>query len=155
MKTLAIFSLAFAVLLPAVAVAADPVLTVTEPGLGTWQCEGPAMTPVVLAVAASTDLAFSWLGDASGYGGIILGYRYGWDLVDPDNPTDPGWATPGYVPGLLAAPTIAFAAGEHSLHIVVADMAGGLTRAWFQVQVSPPTAAENTSWGQLKAAFRR
>jgi len=141
-------------LVPAAAMAADPVLTVTEPDIDTWVWEGVATAPIAVEVASGADLDFSWLGDASGYGGTILGYRYGWDIVDPDDPDDPGWATPGYVADLLAAPTVVFEFGVHSLHVEVADTDGGLTRAWYSLVIAPPVSAAATSWGGLKAAFR-
>lgn len=145
---------ALLILLPAVANAADPLLSVTESSLGTWNFEGVATEYVVLDVAANDDLNFSWLGDASGYGGTILGYRYGWDIVDPDDPSDPGWMTAGYVADLLAAPTVSFGSGFHTLHVEAMDADGGLTRAWIALVVSPVVPVEARSWGHLKAGFR-
>ena len=155
MKFRTLVILALSIMLPAAAVAQDPVLTVTEPELGTWEFTGLVAAPIALGVPSEYGLEFGWLGDASGYGGTILGYRYGWDIVDPDNPFDPGWTTPGYVVDLLAAPTISFTHGEHSLHVEVADTAGGLTRAWFTLQIAPPVAVEARTWGAVKTLFGR
>lgn len=141
-------------LLPATAMAADPLLAVSEPSLGTWNFEGMAAEPIVLDVAAGTSLAFGWLGDAGGYGEDIVGYRYGWDVADPDDPADPGWMNVGYVADLLAAPAVSFYSGVHTLHVLVADTAGGLTRAWLMLAISPTVPVEAKSWGQLKASFR-
>ncbi len=69
-------------------------------------------------------MEFSWVGDASWYGGVIAGYRYGWDLVDPSDPNDPGWTTSGYELGLTAAPPQNLSLGTHTLHIMVIDEQG-------------------------------
>jgi hypothetical protein len=142
-------------LAPALALAADPVLSVTEPGLGSWDFEGLAASPVVLEVTENAELNFGWLGDASGYGGTIQGYRFGWDLTDPDDPLDPGWTTAGYELDLLAAPPRSFAGGVHTLHVACADDAGGLSRAWFRLEIVPTVPATRTGWGAVKEAFRR
>jgi hypothetical protein len=150
----ALLVLALVALLPAAAVANNPMLTVTESELGTWDFEGLAAVPVVLEVTADTNLNFSWLGDASGYGGVILGYRYGWDVVDPDDPVDPGWATSGYVADLLFAPPVSFSQGLHILYVEVVDAAGGLTRAWFYLDIGSVGASAAKSWGHVKSTFR-
>jgi hypothetical protein len=139
-------------LLPAVSAAQSPVLTVTEPELGSWVFEGLDTPVVELQVLSGEALDFSWIGDASGYSGTVAGYRYGWDVMDPTDPNDPGWAT-GFQAGLLAAPTQSFSAGVHTLFVEVMDDADGLTRAGFLLTVQVvPSAAQ--SWGAVKGDFK-
>ncbi|MCP5115980.1 MAG: hypothetical protein GY953_34560, partial [bacterium] len=48
-------------------------------------------------IASGQPLNFQWLASAEVYGGEIASYRHGWDLLDVDDPNDPGWTGP---PGL-------------------------------------------------------
>ena len=45
-------------------------------------------------IPANSNITFTWQGRAEEYGGLISGYSYGLDLIDPEaeNPEDPGWA---------------------------------------------------------------
>jgi len=130
-----------------------PVLTVWEANNGQWEFTGGVPGPIELVVEVDVALEFSWLADASGYGGIITGYRYGWDVADPDDPDDPGWAT-DFQPDLLSAPPQSFSEGLHSLHILAQDSEEGMSRAWFLLDVQPNVPAVTTSWGSVKAVFR-
>lgn len=65
--------------------AADPypVLTVTVENNGIWTFIGLDSPWLELNVDGDDpDLELSLIGDACGYGGTIIGYRYGWDLTD-------------------------------------------------------------------------
>ena len=131
---------------------ANPHLTVLEPSLGTWEfleTDGPL---VELDVTAGDLLQFSWTADASWYGGIIAGYRYGWDLINPFDAFDPGWAT-GLEPDLLAAAPRSFAEGTHTFHIWVQDEEGLWTLAGFQLTIVPPVANETVTWSDIKALY--
>ena len=133
---------------------ANPHLTVQEPSLGDWlfiETDGPL---VELEVTAGDLLQFSWSADASWYGGVVAGYRYGWDLINPFDPMDPNWATPGLVPGMLSAAPRSFSAGVHTLYIWVQDEEGLWTLAGFQLDVQPPVANRALTWGSVKAEYR-
>jgi hypothetical protein len=143
-----------ALLLPVIVAAAPaPILDVDEPALGSWSFEGTADPMVLLQVTTVTELSFSWLGDASGYGGTVTGYRYGWDVADPDDFNDPGWATAGYELDLLSAPPRSFLAGVHTLYVAAIDDAQGLTWAGFLIQVEPPVSVTASTWGAVKVEF--
>lgn len=129
----------------------NPYLTVQEPGFGTWvftEIESPL---VVVEAAGGTPLEFTWSADASWYGGTIAGYRYGLDLMDPDDVHDPGWTTPDFVPDLLAADPIDFPSGVHTLHIMVVDEEGSWTRAGFLLDFTAPVSNQRLTWGALKS----
>jgi hypothetical protein len=81
-------------------------------------------------------VAFYWWADARDYNGMIASCRHGWDLLDPNDPLDPGWAVePGLDPANLATEPISFATGEHVLTIRVIDDFGQVTtrRVWLAV----------------------
>lgn len=94
-----------------------PEVTVCETFLG---CR--SISEVLVEIAAGQPLNFSWIGDASSYGGTIVSYRHGWDLTDPDDPNDPGWAVPpGLAPENLYAEEQFFQDGLHRLTLRVED----------------------------------
>ena len=132
-----------------------PILTVSESSFGaTWVFDGPATPPVTLPVPHGQPLTFSWLGDASGYAGIILGYRAGWDITDPADELDPGWLQPGFDSALLSAPPRSFPAGMHTFHVLVSDMGGRRTLATFLLDIQPEVSGDDRSWGEVKILYR-
>ena len=73
-------------------------------------------------VAPRQPLNFSWIASAEAYGGTIVSYRHGWDLIDPDDPNDPGWAVPpGTAPANMYAPEHTFVDGYHTFTVRVVD----------------------------------
>jgi hypothetical protein len=92
--------------------------------------------PVPIAIDPGQVVAFYWWVDARDYNGMIASCRHGWDLLDPNDPLDPGWAVePGLDPANLATEPISFATGEHVLTIRVIDDFGQVTtrRVWLAV----------------------
>lgn len=75
-----------------------PDFVVSEPFLGSTQSSewiGPDGGSI--AIAGGQPLNFSWTANATAYNGTIVSMRHGWDLIDVNDPNDPGWAVP---PGL-------------------------------------------------------
>jgi hypothetical protein len=94
-------------------------------------------------VAAGQEMAFTWSADVSGYAGIVEGYRYGWDVADPNDPGDPAWVDlPGISAQFRRTQPRAFASGSHTLTIEVIDNSDQVTRALIQVNVVPVPAPE-------------
>ena len=112
-----------------------PLLTVTEQFLGT---EAAVATNSVRSfeIAADQALNFTWIGDGSEYGGIIEAYRYGWDVTDPEDPNDPGWAVPwGSGPSWQRAPTQRFQIGAHNFVVQCRDNSGTISRLIYLLNV--------------------
>jgi hypothetical protein len=109
-----------------------PLLRMNERGMGGMIFTPLTADPAVLTVPAGIELRFSWVADASADGQEITGYRYGWDIVDPQNPEE--WTeVPG--PGPVEAPPASWSFGQHLLLVEARDSGGGLTLA--RVQVNP------------------
>lgn len=141
------------VTLSAVAAAANPVLSVELSGHGSWVFTQPTSGLVVLELAADIPISFTWSGDASAYGGEVVGYRYGWDLVDPGDPNDPGWTSAGFVPDLQVSSPMTFSSGIHRLHIVSMDDAGSTTEAGFHLVIVESVSNRTSTWSALKRRF--
>ena len=112
-----------------------PLLRVTEPLIGTFDfasSDGVRSAEVV----GGQPINFSWTADASGYGGVITGYRHGWDVQDVTDPNDPGWEGPwGLGDNYRYAPLRTFASGTHNFVAQVIDNSGTVTRGVFQLDL--------------------
>jgi hypothetical protein len=114
-----------------------PELRMFEPVLGNQMATGLNGT-VSFDILGGQTLSFSWIGSAEAYNGEIAAYRYGWDVADPADPNDPGWAiAPGNTPQHRAAPPRVFASGTHTLTIQVWDTDDQLTRFVWVLNVIP------------------
>jgi hypothetical protein len=146
-------AVAAGIALQAVSAGADPtrafpVLVVTEPALGMWTFEG-VQPQVQVEVPGGTLLHFSWQGDASGYGGTIDAYRFGWDLVNPDD--DAQWEQP-WSPTATSAPARSFATGTHRLSVQVRDHAQLVTFAQIEIRITT-VPVETSSWSRIRRLY--
>lgn len=85
-----------------------------------------------LTVYHGFELQLDWVGNAEGYGGLIDGYRYAWNLADPTG--DDGWThwSEDYT-SISALPSL----GEHNFHIQCRDIAGNVCTANLRIHVVP------------------
>ncbi len=90
----------------------------------TLDLEAPAAVPV----------SFSWSGSAEDYGSEIAAYRFGWDILDPEN--DEEWSDWS----LTATSTQAdYPGGEHRLRVACRDLSGNITAVELVLQFTPIT----------------
>ncbi len=123
-----------------------PVLLVAEPYLGRLIGSGLGNTRT-FDIAPGQPLNFSWAANASHPGGTIVSYRWGWNLADPDDPADPGWAVPpGLEPENRRIPDdTTFLTGVHQLIIEAVDNLGRRSRWTLTLSV----VAIPDPWDQL------
>ena len=121
----------------------QPVLTIREPRLGTYSFIGQSQSRS-FEVVPLQPLELSWTADASSYAGVITDYRYGWDVADPEDPRDPGWAVNwGIESSNTFSPPREFSAGAHQLLVMARDNSGSVVAATLFISVIPvPTRAE-------------
>ena len=89
----------------------------------------------IVDVPAGVDLAFSLSACADHYGGTVSGYRYGWDILDLEDPSQ--WET-DYTPFITAVaktPARAFNFGTHTFTAEVIDNSGFCSRIEVKVNV--------------------
>ncbi len=111
-----------------------PYLGVFEPLLGEAAADGQDVTRMVDLAPDTYTFVFAAYGDE--YGGEIIGLRWGLDLVDPDDPNDPGWDGPAS-PGLSTTGPVTITSGIHNLVIQAQDHMGSLTRLTYLLTVVP------------------
>ncbi|MBK8165907.1 MAG: hypothetical protein IPK64_08075 [bacterium] len=97
--------------------APPPDVEIAETFLGSSQSRSVTRT-----IAGGQPLNFSWKANADAYNGKIVAMRHGWDIIDPLNANDPGWAVP---PGLSEqnrkAAEQSFNEGLHTFTLAVED----------------------------------
>lgn len=123
--------------------AAGPFLTVMETYLGTFRFIGMNFTPIKKDLPPGVPLNFHWKATAEDYGGRIVGYRYGWDIADVNNPSD--WPV-SYSPFNLVAPERIVYSGTHTFFVEALDNAGTTTLAQFQINIIPFTMNRELLW---------
>lgn len=112
-----------------------PRLIVSEQFLGTFEALS-INTTKSFEIVQGQPINFSWSADASSYAGLIEAYRYGWDLVDPNDPNDPGWAVAwGNGPQWLRALERSFSQGAHNFVVQARDNSGTISRLFVGLQV--------------------
>jgi hypothetical protein len=118
-----------------------PKLTVQNLYMGTVVtniCNHPLS---ILDMFAGIPLEFNWEADATDYGGTVVGYRYGWDITNLDDPEQ--WEVsftpfpptgPGELPRARSTPRT-FYFGTHVFTIEVQDNSGFCSRIEVKVNI--------------------
>jgi hypothetical protein len=132
------------------ALADAPTITITEATHGSWNFTGTASPPVAIVHGQGVALEFSWSA-TPGSGTAIIDYRYGWDLLDPNDNSDPGWTGWG---SAQFAPPLSFIAGVHAFTAEARDDLGQVGRGTLQITIEDPVGTEHTTWGAIKALYR-
>lgn len=114
-------------------------LIVEERFLGTYTFVGGSR-PVVLNVAAGQPIAFRWRGDASGYGGEVVAYRYGWNIRNPQN--DEEWEQQ-WSETARTAQTRIFNTGTQRFFLELRDNAETITHAEIELVVNQVTRTKD------------
>jgi hypothetical protein len=116
-----------------------PEVHIAEPFLGS-----PSASETFNEIAGGQPINFSWTANAEAYNGEIVSYRHGWDLIDPNDANDPGWAVP---PGLskqnLFAATRSFQEGLHTFYLRVVDDSKQVKLIVWRLEVIPFVSRDN------------
>lgn len=124
-----------------------PVLQITESYLGFFKfvSDYTTLNPTLIEVdvPSGTSFNFSWVADASLYGGEIACYRYGWDIADLNDPSH--WETE-CIPGLTSAPEKTFYSGVHTFFVQAMDNLGFSVMGGIQINVVPFPMERNLLW---------
>jgi hypothetical protein len=121
---------------------AVPLLKITEPFLGGFVFRGTNLRVETRDLPPGVTLNFRWRADASDYGGEIQCYRYGWDVLDLNDPNQ--WAG-ACSPFTLGCKKTLYS-GVHILYIEAYDNSGGVTLGRIEIDVVPFTMERNLLW---------
>lgn len=114
-----------------------PLLKVSNRFIGTMLTAVITTPPWIVDIPSGVAMAFSLTADASSYGAVVSGYRWGWDISDPDD--DSQWSidfTP-FVGEVAEVPPHTFFFGTHTIYIEVIDCWGFKSRIPVQTNVIP------------------
>ena len=111
-----------------------PLLSVTEANLGSETKTG-VNNIIRRDLVAGQPLVFEWSATASSYGGIVQEYRYGFNVLDPNNEDDPGWSVPWGPTWRRAVRQTGFAEGTPNFVVQARDNSGAISRFVYQFQV--------------------
>ncbi len=134
-----------------------PILTVINQFIGTIRTASPNTPPAIIDLPAGVPMFFEFEADASSYGGLVSGYRYGWDILDLND--DEQWEidfTP-FVGDRAQSPPRTFFFGTHSFFIEVVDNSGFKSRVEVRVNIVPFTFENDLlyvdDWIELDVCF--
>lgn len=131
-----------------------PLLTVSGDWIDPIQATSTTTALTEITVGSGTPLSFCWTADAGAYCGVVVGYRYQWDIADPDD--DAQWENefaPLPEDGTCSA-VVEFQTGTHTFHVEVIDNSGHKSRVPISASVLPPLATETVTWGAVKSLYR-
>ena len=123
-----------------VSLSAAPLLRITEPAMGERAFLGMNLQPAEVSFPTGLEMNFSWQADASAYGGQIVGYRYGWDVLDINDKN--GWEVKFSFEN-ASAPPIAFQSGIHTLYVEAVDNMGAITLGRIEISLISSTVERN------------
>jgi hypothetical protein len=128
-----------------------PVVTLTN------EYMDPVISPMpgaVMTIPEGIPLTFCWTAERSSDGGAIAGFRYGWDVIDPDNPAnwDVDW-TPHDGSKVCSASQTFNISSFHFFTVEVIDDAGSSTRITIAIQIRSGPASFDIMPGTCKNPF--
>ncbi len=122
-----------------------PVLSVYNKYVGTMITSSPDAALTIIDLPAKVPMSFRWTANAAGYGGVVSGYRYGWDIQDLND--DSQWDvlfTPFVTDDNSAqSPPRTFEFDSHTFHVEVIDNSGYTSRIGVRINIVPFTMRKN------------
>ncbi|UCH83080.1 MAG: hypothetical protein JSW50_11480 [Candidatus Latescibacterota bacterium] len=112
-----------------------PVLKVINRYIGPMITAVTTAPPWIIDIPSNVPMVFSLTADASAYGAYVNGYRWGWDLIDPDDESEWPMAFTPFVSDVAEIPPSSFMAGTHTVYIEVIDTWGYKSRIAVQVNI--------------------
>jgi len=140
---------------PTLASAGDGlVLSLTGSGIDPVETSEVSLI-VAATVDAGSDVQYCWSAIPGTSASPVASYRYGWDLLDPNDPDDPGWSVPStaFDGSEICAPVQVFLTGFHAFVVEVRDEVDVATRVVVQIQVNEVVPALARSWGAVKSLY--
>ncbi len=112
-----------------------PLLDVINDFIGTVRTSVVNSPVVIVDLPAGVPITFQWEASAESYGGLVSGYRYGWDIGDLSD--DSQWEvdfTP-FTATRINSPTRRFFFGTHTFNVEVIDNSGARSRVEVKVNI--------------------
>ena len=155
MRTMTIVLCVCCVFAPSAATA-GPAVTFDGTGIGTVQTSDPQLVLGPVTVDAGVDLQYCWTAIPGTGGSPVAAYRFGWNLLDPGDPFDPGWSIPvtPFDGSEVCSDVQVFLQGSPNFVLEVSDEQDGRTQITVQLQVIQPVPDMVRTLTTLKARYR-
>ncbi|NIM18983.1 MAG: hypothetical protein GTO51_01200 [Candidatus Latescibacteria bacterium] len=122
-----------------------PYLRLRNSFVGTLKSSTETTVFTIIDMPAAVPLQFEFSASAASYGGIVAGYRYGWDITDlsQDDQWAIGW-TPFNCDNCRAfSDTRTYYYGTHTFHVEAIDNSGYKSRINVKINIVPFTMERN------------
>ena len=116
-----------------------PLMKLSNEYVGELRWTSCAPTLAILDTPAGVPLAFKVSGDASHYGGTVVGYRYGWDIPDLNDPEQWEIDLTPFLGSEAPVPGRPFNYGTHTLTVEIVDNSNYCTRIQVKLNIVPFT----------------
>ena len=121
-----------------------PRLTVYNRYIGSIITSSPNTPVTIIDLPAGVPMSFRFSADASSYGGVVSGYRYGWDIQDFNDESQWEISYTPFVTFVNGVPTASSPArtwqfDSHTFYVEVIDNSGYTSRTGVTVNIVPFT----------------
>jgi hypothetical protein len=120
-----------------------PIFTVRNKYIGAVTTSSPNTPPTILDLPSGVGMEFNFEADASSYGGTVVGYRYGWDILDLNDPGQWDVDFTPFISDVAKTPRRTFFFGTHSFFVEVIDNSGFKSRVEVRVNIVPFSMDKN------------
>jgi hypothetical protein len=122
-------------------ISTGPLVMVTNEDILPWPIGSSTTTgdPFPVEWFNGMPASFCWTANANAKGLPVICHRYGWDLVDPDDPNDPGWEIPctPWTNPEECSPDKVFQSGVHTFYAEAVDYDGFTGRVGIEITYVP------------------
>jgi len=120
-----------------------PLLRVTNLYMGRVETTSCSTPLTILDLPSGIPIEFDLTATAESYGGTVVGYRYGWDISDLNDPEQWEVDLTPFVGAVATVPARSFFFGTHILTIEVLDNSGFCSRVEVKLNVVQFTMERN------------
>jgi hypothetical protein len=114
-----------------------PILAVFNKFIGRFLTSSSSTPPLIIDLPAGVPMEFEFEASAESYGGVVSGYRYGWDILDLNDPRQWEIDLTPFIGDIAKSPPRTFFFGTHSFFLEVVDNSGFKSRAEVRVNIIP------------------
>ena len=134
-----------------------PLFSLTNRFIGTILATNVFTALRIIDLPAGVPMFFEWEATADHYGGVVAGYRYGWDILDLSDDTQWDIDFTPFVATRAQSPPRTFFFGTHTFYCEVIDNSGFKSRIGVTLNIVPFTMQKDIllvdDWTEASVSF--